>query len=60
MSFSSLQVSPTSSSVTSIASRTGDGRDATSRPNGDVDGDASDGEVVDWEAVDGEVVPAAA
>ena len=60
MSFSSLQVSPTSSSVTSIANRTGDGRDATSRPNGDVDGDASDGEVVDWEAVGGEVVSAVA
>jgi hypothetical protein len=49
----------------SIASRTGDGRDATSRPNGAVDGDASDGEVVDWEAVDwqvveGDVLPAAA
>jgi hypothetical protein len=49
----------------SIASRTGDGRDATSRPSGDVDGDANDGEVADWEAVDwqvveGEVLPAAA
>jgi hypothetical protein len=28
----------------SIASRTGDGRDATSRPNVDVDGDACEGE----------------
>jgi hypothetical protein len=60
MSISSLQVSPSSGSVISIASRTDDGRDATSRPNGDVDGDASDGEVVDWQVVDGEVVPAAA
>jgi hypothetical protein len=33
------------SSAISIASRIGDGRDATSRPNGGVDGDASDGEV---------------
>jgi hypothetical protein len=55
MSFSLLQFS-----AISIASRTGDGRDATSRPNGDVDGDAGDGEVVDWEAVDGEVVSAVA
>jgi hypothetical protein len=45
MSFSSLQVLPTLSSVISIASRTGDGRGATSRPNGDVDDcDANDGE----------------
>jgi hypothetical protein len=47
MSFSSLQVSPASSSVISIASRTGDGRGATSRPIGDAGGDACDGEVVD-------------
>jgi hypothetical protein len=62
MSISSLQVSPSSGSVISIASRTDDGRDATSRPSGggDGDGDASDGEVVDWQVVDGEVVPAAA
>jgi hypothetical protein len=60
MSISLLQVSPSSGSVISIASRTGDGRDATSRPNGDVDGDAGDGEVVDWQVVDGEVVAAAA
>ncbi|WP_225673261.1 hypothetical protein [Bradyrhizobium hereditatis] len=44
MSLSSLQVAPTLSSVISIASRSGDGRGATSRPNGDADGDSSEGE----------------
>jgi hypothetical protein len=37
----------------SIASRTGDDRDATSRPNGDADGDAGEGEdaMAAWAAV---------
>jgi hypothetical protein len=55
ISFSSPQVSPTSSSVISIASHTGDGRDATSRPNGDDDdgGGANEGEaaMAAWAAV---------
>ncbi|KRR21969.1 hypothetical protein CQ14_39705 [Bradyrhizobium lablabi] len=41
MSLSSLQVLPTLSFAIPIASRTDDGRDATSRPSG---GDADDGD----------------
>jgi hypothetical protein len=51
----------TLSSIISNASHNGGDRDATSTPNGDADGDASDA-AVDVEAVPGgvqEVVPAA-
>jgi hypothetical protein len=49
MPISSLQASP----VISIASRSGDGRDATSRPNGAADGDDDVGEdaTAAWAAV---------
>jgi hypothetical protein len=53
MSLSSLQVSLTSSSAIPIASRTGDGRGATSRPSG---GDADDGDASEGE--DATAVPA--
>ncbi|WP_213284775.1 hypothetical protein [Bradyrhizobium sp. sGM-13] len=45
--------------ITAIASRTGDGRGATSRPNGDADDDASEGDATAaWAAVQA-VVPVA-
>ncbi|ANW03432.1 hypothetical protein [Bradyrhizobium icense] len=45
--------------ITAIASRTGDGRGATSRPNGDADDDASEGEdaMAAWAAVPVAVQP---